>query len=299
MECNDLQQLSFSTLLENIKSKSPVRIAAAGAGKAELLEALKRIQDEGLAEFTLIGETTWIFQMASRVDLKMAKVKLIEESLLELPAAQVAVEEARRGRAQLLINGFVSSTHMLQAVMDSKKGIRIPRTSFSQLTALELSGYSKLFFITDTGIHTKPNALAQKEILENTLLYLRHLGMEKIRVAMLKGTPILEGMGSRGKAQMPFEGVSPLLEELKGRYPEMILQGPLTLEESMTGEIPDVFLVPNSEVGQILSHALSVFADGKAGYIILGAKVPIVLTTNNSTEEQLWRSLLLALNAAQ
>lgn len=291
-----MNQLSFDTFLENAKKRPPIRIAAAGPAKEEVLRVLKRLQEEGLADLTLIGETSWIYQMAFRAGLNMSKVELISEPILELPAAQVAIDEVRKGKAQVLMNGYVSSVDMLQASMDLKKGIRKNRNALSQLSVLELPGFSKLLYITDSGIHAKPNALGLQDILENTLEYLKKLGMEEIRVVVLKGTWILEGK-EKVKAQTSLMEMTSFLEELQGKYPGLVLSGPMTLEESMAKEIPDVFLVPDAEAGQILSHALSAFAGGKAGHIILGGKVPLVLTANNPNEEYLWRSALLALNA--
>jgi phosphate butyryltransferase len=291
---------SFEALYKNAKKIEPVRIAAAGPAKGEVLEALKRVQSEGLAELTFIGDTSWIFKMASSADLNMSRIDLIHEPNLELPAAQVTVEEARKEKAQLLMNGFVSSEHMIQAAMDSKTGIYIKR-SFSQLTAIELPGFSKLIFLTDSGIHFNPGAMEKRDILANTLDYLRTLGMEKVRVAILIGTPIVENVKSNTKFKSTYSHSHshvedmPLLMDLKEQYPELVLLGPLSLEDSMVGEIPDVFLVPNAEAGQFLSQAITSFNPVKAGHIILGGKVPLVLTANNPTEGDLWRSILMAL----
>ena len=284
---------NFETLLKSARKIPPVRIAIAGPAKSELLQISKRVQDEGIAELTLIGDTAWVIQLGERVGLNITKAELIHETQLDLTAAQLAVEEAKKGKVQLLMNGFVSSKHMLQAAMDLQTGISTYRF-FSQLTALELPGFSKLLFIADTGIHSSPRVMETRDILINTLEYLRKLGMEKVRIVVLKATPTIEMDESIQKEKNSSVEI-PHLMDLKERFPELELLEQMSMAEAMIGEPPDVFLTPSGEAGQGLSQALCAFAGGKAGNIILGGKVPLVLTANNPTEEHLWRSILMAL----
>jgi phosphotransacetylase len=204
------------------------------------------------------------------------------------------MEQVKKGRAQLLMNGYVSSNHMLKAAMDPKKGIRTGEV-FSQLTAIELPSFPKLLFVTDTGIQVRAGAREKRSSLANSLGYLKNLGAEEIRVALLRGIPMTEFNGTKDYTQRILAEEMALLENMKEDYPGLILLGPTSLEESMKGEVPDLFLAPNVEAGQVLSHALCAFAGGKAGHIILGGQVPLVLTDDNQTEENLWRSILMAL----
>lgn len=284
---------NFESLLENAKKMSPVQIAAVCPTKPELIKTLKRVQDEGIAELTLIGDTAWVIQLAERAGLNISKIQFIHRLQPDLDAAQAVVEEANKGKVQLLMNGFVSNKHILQAAMNPQLGLSTNRF-FSQLTALELPGFSKLFFIADTGIHSNPMVMETRDILMNTLDYLRKLGMKKIRVVVLKGTPTNEVDQSMVKDENPNSKI-PHLVDLEEQYPELELLGQMSIEESMIGEPPDVFITPNGESGQGLSQALCAFSGAKAGSIILGGKVPIVLTANNPTEEYLWRAILMAL----
>lgn len=287
-----MNESSFESLLKRAKKLPPKRIAIAGPAKSEVIKVSKRVQDEGIADLMFIGETSWVMQIAEREGLNLTKVHMIHEQQLDLTAAKVAVEEAKKGKAQLLMNGFVSSRHLLQAAMDLQTGISTNRF-FSQLTALELPGFSKLIFIGDTGIHSNPRVMETRDILINTLEYLRNLGAKKVRTVVLKGTPTIEIDESMDKERNYCVEI-PHLMDLQERYPELELMGQMSMEEAMAGELPDVFLTRNGEAGQGLSQALCAFAGAKAGNIILGGKVPLVLTANNPTEEHLWRSILMA-----
>lgn len=284
---------NFESLLQNAKKMPPVRIAVVCPTKPEVLLTLKRVQEERIAELTLIGDTAWVIQLAERAGLDRSNIQFIHRLQPDLEAAQAVVEEAKKGKVKLLMNGFVSNKNMLQAAMDLQTGISTNRF-FSQLTALEVPGFSKFFYIADTGIHFNPSVMETCDILMNTLDYLRKLGMKKIRVVALKGTPTVEINQTMATYTNPNSNI-PHLMDLKDRYPELELLGQMSMEEAMIGEPPDVFIAPDGEAGQGLSQTLCAFAGAKAGSIILGGTVPIVLTANNPTEEYLWRAILMAL----
>lgn len=283
----------FAALYENIKDIPPVQITVADLVKPEVIEVLKRLQEENLAELTFIGETGWIFQLAERVGLNMSKFKLIHEPQSDEKLVQVAIEEARKGNIEILMNGSAGNKYMLEAVLDLKTGLSTNRF-FSQLTALEVPGASKLLFIANTGISAGPRELVMRDTLMNTLDYLRKLGKKKVRVVVLNIVSPDELPDNYSHVSAAIQDIS-FLEGIKENYPELILLGPMSLKEAIQGELPDVLLTPNIATGEMLCQTLCAFAGGKAGRLLLGGRVPLILTINNRTEEDIWRSLLLAL----
>lgn len=288
----------FNTLYEMARTEAPIRIAAAGPAKHEILQTLRKLQVEGLASLAFIGDTAWIFQSASREEIDLTKVEIIHEPDLALPAAKLTVKQAKEGKAQILLNGYVSPQDMLEAAFDPRVGIKKDKV-MSRLSALELPHSSKLLFIADTGITDRPGAKEKREILENALEYFKRLGVNGVRVAVLK-TPSMVGLKeSMEYYERVMKEEMAILKRCEEEFPGLILQGPMNLEEAMQGEVPDLLLVSNAEVGQMLTQALCTFAGGKVGHVILGGQVPLVLVTNHMTEEQMWNSILLALAGLQ
>lgn len=289
---------NFDTLHEMARTKTPIRIAAAGPAKREILQTLRQVQVEGLASLTFIGDTAWIFQSASREGIDLTKVELVHEPDLALPAARLTVKQAKEGKAQLLLNGYVSPQDMLEAAFDPREGIKKDKV-MSRLSALELPNSSKLLFIADTGITDRPGAREKREILENAVEYFKRLGANAVRVAVLKTSSMVGLKESKEYYEIVTKEEMAILKNCAEEYPGLILQGPMSLEEAMQGEVPDLLLVSNVEVGQMLTQALCAFTGAKVGHVILGGEVPLVLVTNHMTEEQMWNSILLALAGLQ
>lgn len=283
----------FAALYENVRNISPVQITVADFVKPEVIEVLKRLQEEKLAELTFIGETGWIFQLAERVGLNISKFKLIHEPQSDEQLVQVAIEEAQKGNIEILMNGSAGNKYMLEAVLDLKAGLSTHRF-FSQLTALEVPGISQLLFIANTGISSGPRELVMRDTLMNTLDYLRKLGKKRVRAVVLNIVSPDELPDAYNHTGATIQDIS-FLEGIKENYPELLLLGPMNLEEAIQDELPDIFLTPSTATGEMLCQTLCAFAGGKAGRILLGGKVPLVLTISNRTEEDIWRSLLMAL----
>ncbi|AFM41222.1 phosphotransacetylase [Desulfosporosinus acidiphilus SJ4] len=276
------------------------KVAVAAAADLEVLEAIKLAESEGLITPVLIGDEDVIKQLASKIELNLEKTNLIHEPD-PIQAAHKAVDAVVDGQADFLMKGLINSSDFLRAVLRSERGLRTGRL-LSHLAAFQVPGYTRLLFVTDGGMNIAPDLGQKKEILENSLLYLKGIGMDLVNVIVLAANEMVN-------SKMPATIDAKALEDMnrKGEFTNAVVEGPLALDGAVSavalkhkgissqinGNV-DLFLVPSIEVGNVLGKSLVYFGGATMAGIILGAQVPIVLTSRNDTP----RSKLMALTMA-
>jgi phosphate butyryltransferase len=295
-----MRYTGFENLIERAKSLSCAKVAVAAAADKEVLEAVKLAQEGGFIEPILVGDEQKIISIAQEIGLDLNQCQIIQETDSE-QAAHKAVDAVIDGKAHFLMKGLINTGDFLRAVLRPKRGLKTGRL-LSHLGAFEVPGFPHLFFLTDGGMNIAPNLEQKKEILTSTLEYLHSIGMETVKVVLL-------GANEVPSPKMPATMDAHALSEMnqKGSFPGAIVEGPLALDGAVSAaalrhkgiqsEIngdADVFLVPTIEVGNVLGKSLVYFAGGMMAGIILGAQVPIVLTSRNDPPRSKLMSILMA-----
>jgi len=290
----------FESMLEKAKSLGRARVAVAAAADQAVLEAVKMGCLEGFVEPILVGDAERIRQLAEKISLDLQGIEVVHE-LDNINAAHAAVDAVVDGRAQFLMKGMVNSSDLLRVVLRSERGLRTGRL-VSHLGAFQVPGYSRLLFITDGGMNIAPNLSQKKEILLSSLNYLKNIGLEMVDVAVLTANEV-------PNPKMPATMDAKALEGMNqaGEFPGATVEGPLALDCAISAAAlkhkgivskingdTDLFLVPTIEVGNVLGKSLVYFAGASMAGIVLGAQVPIVLTSRNDPP----RSKLMALAMA-
>jgi len=290
----------FESLLERAKSLGRVKVAVAAAADKEVLEAIKLAEKEGLITPILVGDVSEIKRLAKEIGFSLAGVELIHEPNPEA-VAHKAVDTVVDGRAHFLMKGQINSSDFLRAVLRPVQGLRTERL-LSHLAAFEVLGFSRILFVTDGGMNIAPNLAQKKEILENSLLYLKCIGMDSINVVVLTAN---EMVNLKMPATMDAQALAEM--SLNGEFPGAIVEGPLALDGAVSatalkhkgissqinGEV-DLLLVPTIEVGNVLGKSMVHFAGATMAGILLGAQVPIVLASRNDTPRSKLMSLTMA-----
>lgn len=290
----------FEALLDRAKSIGRAKVAVAGAADKEILEAIKLAESETLITPILVGDVTEIKRLALEIGFSLKGVELIHEPCPELVGHR-AVDAVIAGQAHFLMKGLMNSSDFLRAVLRPDQGLRTVRL-LSHLSAFEVPGFSRILFVTDGGVNIAPTLMQKKEILENSLQYLKGIGMDLVKVVVLTANEV-------ANPKMPATIDAQALSEmsLAGEFPGAIVEGPLALDGAVSaaalkhkgissqinGEV-DLLLVPSIEVGNVLGKSMIYFAGATMAGILLGAKVPIVLASRNDTP----RSKLMALTMA-
>ncbi|EGW39676.1 bifunctional enoyl-CoA hydratase/phosphate acetyltransferase [Desulfosporosinus sp. OT] len=290
----------FESLLDRAKSKGRAKVAVAVAADKEVLEAIKIAEKEGLITPILVGDGEQIKRLAHEIGLSLKKAELIDESLPEV-AAHKAVDAVVNGQAHFLMKGQINSSDFLRAVLRPVRGLRTGRL-LSHFAAFQVPGFSRLLFVTDGGMNIAPNLAQKKEILDNGLLYLKGIGMDLVNVIVLAANEV-------ANAKMPATMDAQALAEMSraGEFPGAIVEGPLALDGAVSaaalkhkgiasqinGDV-DLLLVPTIEVGNVLGKSMVYFAGATMAGIVLGAQVPIVMTSRNDTPRSKFMALSMA-----
>ncbi|TGE31581.1 bifunctional enoyl-CoA hydratase/phosphate acetyltransferase [Desulfosporosinus sp. Sb-LF] len=290
----------FDSLVDKAKSMGRAKVAVAVSEDREVLEAIKLAEQEGLISPVLVGDREQIRRLADEIGLDIVGTEVIDEPIPGV-AVHKAVDAVVNGQAHFLMKGQINSSDFLRAVLRAEKGLRTGRL-LSHISAFQVPGFSRLLFVTDGGMNIAPNLTQKKEILETSLLYLKGIGMDLVKVVVLAANEV-------ANPKMPVTIDAQALAEMgrAGEFPGAIVEGPLALDgavsatalkhKGISSEIngdADLILVPTIEVGNALGKSMVYFAGATMAGIVLGAQVPIVLTSRNDTP----RSKLMALTMA-
>lgn len=297
---------NFEELIKKVQNSGSKKIAAVVAAQDEhTLQAVFKARKNNIAEPVLIGNKSKIKEILSNLkeDLDDSSIIDVED---DASAAAKAVELVNSNKADFIMKGKIQTADLLRAVVNKEKGLRTGRV-MSHFVINEIPNYHKLIVTTDGGMMMYPNVDEKKQIIENAVNTLIDMGYEKPKVAVLAA---VENVNPK----MPESVDAGLLKEMnqKGEIKNCIVEGPISYDLTMSKESAeikgysspvvgdaDVLIVPNITAGNILGKALVFSAGGKMAGFIVGAKVPIVLTSRGSSAEEKYLSLVLSASAAK
>jgi len=295
-----LRYSGFAELIQQAENLRGIKVAIAAVADKEVLETVKLARASGYIEPILVGDQLKISELAYDAELDLSGIEVVHEPNPML-AAHRAVDQVVEGNARFLMKGLVNTADFLRAVLRPERGLKTERL-LSHLGAFEIPGFQHLYFVTDAGINIAPTLEQKKEILKNTITYLTAIGMEQINIAALAANEV-------PSEKMPASMDAKVLADLSktGYFPGAMIEGPLALDGAISSEAlihkgikseingdTDVFLVPTIEVGNVLAKSLVYFAGGTMAGIILGARVPIVLTSRNDSPKSKLMSIIMA-----
>lgn len=293
-------------LFDVLRSKQKKRLVAAYAVDEHTIEAVSMAIDMGIVEATLVGDEETIKKVCAAHNIDPSKFRIVQEAD-EMKAATKAVELINNGEGDVLMKGLVSTDKYMRAILNKEKGLLPPKAVLSHVTVVQVPTYHKLLVVGDVAIIPAPD-LNQKIAITNYLIKTAHsLGLEKPKVALLAATEqvsagmqacvdatIISKMGDRG--------------QIKGAF----IDGPLALDvaidresaqiKKLTGEVAgdaDCIMFPNIESGNVFFKACTKLAGGELGAMVMGAKVPCVLTSRGDSVKSKMYSIALAANAAK
>jgi len=275
-------------------------VAVVAAADGHTLEAVFRARKDRIVTPILVGDRMKILEELKKLGEDPTKIEIIDTPDGKA-AAYEAVSLVHQGKADFLMKGKIQTADMLHAVVDKEKGLRTGRV-MSMVVLHELPGYHKLLTVTDGGMMMYPTLEEKKQIIQNAVDIYHSIGIAEPKVAVLAAVEVAnpkmpEAMDGAALKQMNRDG------EITG----CIVEGPISYDLAMSRESAeikgydspivgdaDILLVPNITVGNILGKALVVSAGAKMAGFVVGAKVPIVLTSRGSSSEDKYLSLVLS-----
>ncbi len=249
------------------------------------LEAAKR----GFIEPIFVGPERRIREVAEaeKVDISQYRIVSTEHSQ---EAAQVAVAMARNGDVDSLMKGSLHTDELMSAVVSSATGLRTGRR-MSHSFVLDVPAYPRLLLITDAAINIAPTAKDKADIVQNAIDLAHVLGIAQPRVAILAA---VETINPAMQATVDAAMLCKMAD--RGQITGGILDGPLAFDNAVSEEAArikkivspvagkaDILLAPDLEAGNMLAKQLQYLAGADAAGIVLGTRVPIVLTSRADT----------------
>jgi phosphate butyryltransferase len=290
---------TFDQLIVALKKFDRVKkVAVVAAEDEHSLEAVLKAEGDGLVEPVLIGNKTKIEGILS--SLKAGNKEIVPADSLAA-SAEAGVRLVNEGKADFLMKGKLDTKDLLQAVVNKQTGLNTGRL-MTHFAIHELPWYDRLLVMTDGGMTMYPTLDQKREIIQNSVDALVAMGYECPNVAVLAAVEKLN-------EKMPETVDGNALKEMcaAGKIKNARVEGPISFDlavniekarikgyESPVAGCADILVVPNITAGNILGKSLLEFKDVKFAGLILGAKVPIVLTSRGATTEEKYLSLVLA-----
>ncbi|AWJ85778.1 phosphate acetyltransferase (plasmid) [Azospirillum sp. TSH58] len=271
-------------LMARSAALEPVPTAVVAAGSPVALESARRATDLGLIEPVLVGDPAAIADSARRIGWTLHGACVVP-ARDDAAAARIAVALARSGDVGALMKGHIHTDTLMLAALHPKSGLRTGRR-FTHAFHMTLPGSGRELIITDAAINVAPSLTTRLDIIRNAVELWRLVGGNDPRVALLSCT---EEVTERVPSSMDADRLTRLCQQ---EVPGATVFGPLALDLAVSAEAAriknlshpcagaaDILVVPNIETGNALFKALVHFLDAVAAGIVLGAAVPIVLTS--------------------
>ncbi|MCE3038714.1 bifunctional enoyl-CoA hydratase/phosphate acetyltransferase [Helicobacter anatolicus] len=293
------KQQVFDEILERAKQKGAIKVAVAQPTDKNSLEGVIDSYQAGLIDPILVGDKEKIINCAKTLGFDISAFEIVDVPT-DKEAATAAVEFATKGIAKALMKGNLHTNDIMSAVLKKEAGLRTDR-SISHAFVMDIPTYHKALIIADSAINIAPNFDVKFSILQNSVILAKNLGIKTPKVAILSAVEMpYEKMPSSVEA---FDLAKKANEEIK----DVICYGPLAFDNAISEEAakikkinspvcgdPDILIVPQIESGNILFKSLVYLAHAKVAGVVLGAKVPVILTSRADSPEARVSSSALA-----
>jgi phosphate butyryltransferase len=290
----------LSYFVERAKAGPKKRLVVAAAADTHVLEAIRNAIREDIVEALLVGPKDETEELMRNIGMAFSGVEIVDVPD-PVEAAVRAVAIIRDGGAEILMKGLVATGLMLKTVLDKEKGLR-SGSLLSHVGLFQSPYYHKLFGITDAAMNVAPTFEEKVTILTNAVDMFHRIGVEDPKVAVLAA---IETVNPKMDATVH----AALLTQMnrRGQIRGCHVDGPLALDnavskaaaehKSIVSDVAgdaDILLVPDIESGNLIYKALNFLGGAISAGVILGAKVPIVLTSRADSEETKHYSIALA-----
>lgn len=291
----------LSELTEKAKSKPKRRIVVAAAEDEPVLKSLRTAMNEGIVTPILIGDKAKIEKIAQTIDFDLSDVQIVHNDKGPNVSAQIAVSIVKKGEADILMKGFVSTGALLKAVLDKENGLRKGQI-LSHVAFFESPHYHKLLCVTDVAMNIDPDFDTKVHILNNAVEACHKIGITTPKVAVVAA---VETVNPKMEATVHAAMMKTMND--RKQFTGCIVDGPLALDNAVNKEATlhkgivsdvagdcDVILVPNLEAGNMFYKALNFLGGATVAAVIMGATVPIVLTSRSDSDSSKMLSIALA-----
>ena len=294
-------------LLELVKTKEKKRLVAAYANDSHTIGAVSAAIDKGIVDATLVGDIDTIKKVCAEEGIDPNKFELVQEAD-ETKAGVKAVALIREGKGDILMKGLLSTDKYMRAILNKETGLMPGKKNdmLTHMAVFEVPAYHKLLVCSDVAIMPAPDLKQKQAILNYLISTAKNLEITKPKVAILAAT---EQVSTGMQACVDAAIISKMGD--RGQIKGALVDGPLALDVAINaesaktkkvgGEVAgdaDCLLFPNIESGNVFYKACTKFGGAELAGMVVGAKVPCILTSRgDSAKTKLYSIALAALNA--
>ena len=290
MDAAPIAHAKFDALIARARTGPAVTTAVAHPCDGPSLCAAVEAAVEGLIVPILVGPAERIRRVAAEHRLDIARFPLHDTPHSHAAAAE-AVACVRRGEAGAIMKGSLHTDELMEAIVDKDTGLRTARR-VSHVFILDVPTYPKPLFITDAAVNIFPTLDDKADIVSNAIELAQALGIATPKVAILSA---VETVTAKIPSTIDAAALCKMAD--RGQIKGGILDGPLAFDNAINPEAAatknivspvagdaDILLVPDLEAGNMLAKTLSFLANAEAAGIVLGARVPVILTSRADSQ---------------
>ena len=279
------QHEKYNRLIAAAKNVPPLATAVAHPCDETSLRGALEAAEAGLISPILVGPKNKIEGVAQTLSLNLAAAEIVDAPHSHA-AAEKAVELVRTGKAELLMKGSLHTDELLAEVVKRETGIRTGRR-ISHVFVMDVPGHSHTLFITDAAVNIAPDLDAKRDIIQNAIDLFAGLGLGVPKVAILSAVETVTT-----SIPSTIEAAALCKMSDRGQITGGELDGPLAFDNAISPEAArikgikspvagqaQILVVPDLEAGNMLAKNLSFLSRADAAGIVLGARVPIILTS--------------------
>jgi len=273
-------------LLDQARGGTPPRVALVNAGHPVPLQGLREAAEAGLAAPILVGDPAKIAAAAAQIGWDIAAFRIIDAPLDR--AAPAAAALAAAGEADSIMKGHVHTSTFLRGLLPSAMGLRARGAVCAHLFHITMPGDDRPLILTDAALNAAPDVATRQAALTHAVRLAQSIGIAHPKVGILAASEdVTPQIPSTGEAAAIAAWAATAL-------PEAMVQGPLALDlilsrqaadiKGVTGPVPgdaDIILVPEVTTGNALFKLMSIGMAACAGGVVMGARVPLLLTSRS------------------
>ncbi|MEJ8847442.1 phosphate acetyltransferase [Variovorax rhizosphaerae] len=275
----------YQRLIERCQTLAPTPTAVAHPCDQSSLEGAVEAAKLGLIAPILVGPSARILSLAETWGLDITGMQIVDAPH-SVAAAEMAVQLVREGKAEALMKGSLHTDELMGAVVKGATGLRTARR-VSHCFVMDVPNHDDALIITDAAVNIAPTLEVKADILQNAIDLAHALHFDEVRVAVLSA---METVNPKVPSTLEAAALCKMMD--RGQVTGALIDGPLALDNAIDMEAArvkgikspvagraNVLLVPDLEAGNMLAKSLSFLAGADTAGIVLGARVPIILTS--------------------
>ena len=291
----------LNEMFDVLKSRPKKRLVAAYAMDDHTICAVNDAVDNGLIDATLIGDPARIAEVCKAEGIDINKFNIVEEKD-DVKAAALACDLINRGEGDILMKGLLPTDKYMRAILNKERGLCPPNVTLAHVAVIENPNYHKLLVASDCAIIPLPDLKQKQTILKYVTTVSKALGVSCPKVAMVTAT---EQMSAGIPACVDAAVIAKMAE--RGQIKGCMVEGPISLDlacDAETAKIKgmnspvagdaDCLVFPNLEASNVFYKCCTKFDKSEVGAMLMGAKVPCVLSSRGDTSKTKLYSIAIA-----